>query len=394
MARTLTTLPEELILRVLASVHRLEDLCSVMLTNKLLHRISLDVPPADISRMALKTKDFLPGLRPYQHFLLVPSARRLAEWAVQSDDRRWRLASAMHGGIDGLLAIAMAEAPITLDDIRKTWRWKQNVLNPLSDGMDQVCGRSSQSDDFYTVCENPSLTLLVWVIYGEMFHHSVTYLYSAHDAQHPIPLDCVSRFKFLVYCMPDENSFTYMGLEVPTWFDSSVENYQQLSLNYAKREFLLPSLWGEEINEMMPGVLSDDGYEDWDFEYLTKSRLLVTTVLSSGMRALDILQAGRLKRKGNIEPSQDLVRWLHELGRKIDALPSVESENGDIECGPAYDPWLRETWVTLPWDQATTLWSAGPYSLSDEAYKLYGEEGAGWDAIHRAIGEDPLRSNV
>lgn len=391
MPRTFLTLPEELILRILALLYRLDDLYSVMLTNKLFHRISHNVLPADISRMALQTENILPGLRPYQHFLLIPSARRLAGWAVQSDERRRKLASAMHGGIDGLLAIAMEEAPVALDDLRKTWHWKQNVLIPLSDKVDKACGRPSQPNDFCTVCENPPLMLLTWVIYGELFHHSISYLYAPDDTQHPIPFDCVTRFKFLVYCVPDDNSFTYMDVEVPTWFQSVAEaadRYQQLSLNHAKRVLLLPSLWSQEMNELMPGVLSDYGDMDWDFERLTKDRLLVFTVLSSGTRALDILQAGRLKRKENIEPSQDLARWLHNLHQEIDALPSVDTEIGDIGCRPPYDPWLGQTWVTLPWDQATTLWDAGPYSLRDEVCKQYGEELAAWDAVRRAIGED------
>lgn len=361
-----------------------------MLTNKLLLRISNDLLPADISRMALKTQDFLPGLRPYQHFLLVPSARRLADWAVQSDKRRKKLAIAMHGGIDGLLVIALEVAPITLDDIRNTWRWKQHILNPLSDEMDKACGRPSEPDNFNTVCENPSLTLLVWVIYGELFHHSISYLYSPHDIQHPVPLDCVTRFKFLVYCMPDDNSFTYMGVEPPSWFiEGTAENYQQLSLHHATREFLLPSLWAEEINEIMPDVLADDGDEDWNFEHLTKDRLLVSTVLSSGTRALDILRAGRVKRKENMEPSQDLVRWLHDLHGKIDALPSLESETGNVGCGPPYDPWLAQTWVTLPWDQAETLWSGGPYALKDAVCEQYGDDAAAWVVMCEAIGADP-----
>ncbi|KAF2170378.1 hypothetical protein M409DRAFT_51427 [Zasmidium cellare ATCC 36951] len=392
MARTLTTLPEELILRVFSHLHRLDDLYSLTLTNKLFRRISHDVSPADISRLALNTGNFLPGLRPYQHTLLIPSARRLADWAIQSKERRDKLASAMLSGIDGLVAIAMEEAPITLDDIRKTWRWKQAVLDPLSQEMDGICGRPSQPDDFLTVCEDPSLTLLMWAIYGELFHHSFSYLYSWHDPDHPTPFDSIMRFKFMVYCMPDVNAFTYMGLERPAWFESmakTADRFQQLGLNHATREFLLPSLWVQAIREVMPGVLDDNGDEGWGFEYLTKDRLLVTAVSGSGVQALDLLQATRSTTECKVEPPQHLVRWVHELHQKIDRLPLDESETGEISCGTPYDPWLEQNWVTLPWDQQTTLWDAGPYSLREKVYEEHAQKEA-WDATRRAIGEDPL----
>ncbi|KAK4495115.1 hypothetical protein PRZ48_013442 [Zasmidium cellare] len=396
MARTLTNIPEELILRIFAHLDRLDDYYSLILTSKLFHRISHDVSPSDISRLALNTGNFLPGLRPYQHTLLLPSARRLADWAVQRKDRRDQLAHAMHGGIDGLVALAMAKAPITLDEIRQTWRWKQEILNPLSEELNQACGRlSTDPEEYMTVCETPSLTLLIWAIYGELFHHSISYIYSSHEHEHPIPFDSVMRFKFLVYCMPDVNAFNYMGVETPTWFESmagSVDGFQQLSLNHATREYLEPALWGHQLRELIPGILDDDGDQDWNFEYLTKERLLLSAVMGSGTRALDVLQATSLRRQQNPEWSEDLIVWLGQLRQKIDSLPLMESEAGDISSGPPYDPWFEENWVTLAWDKSTTLWDAGPYTLREEVCKQYGGEEEAWDAAKRAIGEDLLGS--
>lgn len=394
MAIHLDTLPEELILRIMSHLHRLDDLYSAMLTSKKFARISNDIAPHHISRMALATGDFLPGLQPHQHILLIPTARRLADWAVHNDHRRKRLASSMLDGIDGLVALAMREAPISLDEIRKVWRWKQEVLNPLSHDVDEACGRPTEPDGFLTVCETPSLMLLIWVIYGELFHHSFSYLFSHEDPSHPTPLESVTRFKFLVYCMPDVNAFSYMDLAEPEWFaafKNSVEGFQQLSLNHAIREYLTPSLWGGVLNQHLRGLLgSGVGDSNWRFEnLLTKDRLFLSCVASAGTKSLDLLVAAGRKSSHDIDIPDELVVWLRGLHAQTQALPVAKTQSGDISSGRPYDPLLQDTWFTLPWDMMHTLWDSGNYSLRDEVVEFLGEDEA-WSTLNRAIGEDPL----
>lgn len=83
----LSTLPEELLLRICSYLHRLDDLYAVTPTFRQLARISRDVPAKMVSRMALETGEFLPGLRSLSHFLLISTVRRLSEWARQSVPR-------------------------------------------------------------------------------------------------------------------------------------------------------------------------------------------------------------------------------------------------------------------------------------------------------------------
>ena len=390
----LDALPEELILRIMSHLHRLDDLYSAMLTSKKFARISNDIAPHHISRMALATGDFLPGLQPHQHILLITTARRLADWAVQSELRRKKLASCMLDGIDGLVALAMREAPVSLDEIRKVWRWKQQVLNPLSHEVDEACGRPSQPDGFLTVCETPSLTLLIWAIYGELFHHSFTYLLSHEDPNQPTPLDSVTRFKFLVYCMPDVNAFSYMDLAEPEWFAAmkdSVEGFQQLSLNHATREYLTPSLWGGILNQHLPGLLgSDDGDRNWGFaNTMTKDRLFLSCVASAGTKALDLLIAAERKSLHDSNIPDELVFWLRGLHAKVQALPDAKAESGELSPARPYDALLQDTWFTLPWDMMHTLWDAGNYALRSDVDESLGEDET-WSTLNRAIGEDPL----
>jgi hypothetical protein len=173
MADTISALPEELILRVLDSLERLDDLYAIMLTCKQFNRISLDVKAETILRLVLHSGSYFPALRPISHFILVASARRLSEWARAEDERQTRLKATMRGGVTELAALALEVAPMSLEDIRDVWAWKRDSVIPLSQRLELTCGPASRKKNpsELTVCEDAELAFFAWTIYGELFDH-------------------------------------------------------------------------------------------------------------------------------------------------------------------------------------------------------------------------------
>ncbi|KAJ7263995.1 hypothetical protein B0H12DRAFT_1102376, partial [Mycena haematopus] len=95
-----------------------------------------------------------------------------------------------------------------MDDIRRLYTYKCDVLNPLNRRLDLAAGPASRGRDFVTVCNDPETALLSWVIYGDLFHHSLELAYLPFPRHKP--LSSIIRYKWFVYCMPDVNSFHYM----------------------------------------------------------------------------------------------------------------------------------------------------------------------------------------
>jgi hypothetical protein len=289
MARTITNIPEELVLRVFNSLERLNDLYSVMLTCKQFNRISQDVTAETISRLALKSGSYFPALQPVSHFLLVASARRLSEWARAEEARQTRLKTTMHGGVTELAALALEVAPINLQDIRDVWTWKEDTVFPLSKRFDVTCGPASRAEgeSHLTVCEDAELALFGWAIYGELFDHVLRLDWLESKAK----LDSVTRFKFMIYCVPDVNSFNYMGLLAPQWFQDlrgRGESFQQLSLMHAFYEELNQAAFEGDIWQLMdlkvPRSTLDGVSSPPDPERSDKALLFVHIVMNSGRK--------------------------------------------------------------------------------------------------------------
>jgi hypothetical protein len=163
--------------------------------------------------------------RPHPHILIAATARQIADWAVQHDDRRYLLELAIHGGVDKLLELALDVAGLTMDAIRRLWVYKCDVLNPLNRRLDLTAGPSAE-DALETLCNDPETTLLSWVIYGELFHHALELAYLPLPEYKP--LGSIIRYKWFVYCMPDENSFRYLGFpsdgsQTPDFFKKYVQ---------------------------------------------------------------------------------------------------------------------------------------------------------------------------
>lgn len=374
MPLAITTLPEELVLVIFEHLHRLDELYAVMLTCKMFNRVSRDIPAQSISHIASRTGEFLPGLRPHSHFFLVATARRLSAWTLQTEERRARLKKAMYGGIDVLAELALEVVPISLEDIRSTWAWKTKVLQPVSEILDRVIGPTAREEHAYlTVCEIPSLALFAWAIYGELFDHSFCF-----DPPGPFaPLDSVTRFIFMIYCVPDVNSFSYMSLDQPEWFrnidDHSGEKYQQLSLKHAMQEFLNARDFSQDITTLS-GIQLSAVEEFVNPDEYSKESLFVQVVVNSGRKSVDLLRFAHIARLGDHSPeSEALAGWLRETWSQIQRLSEPPLYGTIRKHFCANDPWLGGHVPSLWWDLQFTLWDSlwypnqsGKWSSEDE----------------------------
>ncbi|KAJ7714189.1 hypothetical protein B0H16DRAFT_1268458, partial [Mycena metata] len=61
---------------------------------------------------------------------------QVADWAVQDNERRIVLETAIQGGVDTLLELAINVSELTMDDIRKLYTYKCDVINPLNRRLD------------------------------------------------------------------------------------------------------------------------------------------------------------------------------------------------------------------------------------------------------------------
>ncbi|KAJ7164682.1 hypothetical protein C8R43DRAFT_1061882 [Mycena crocata] len=334
----LDTLPPELLFNLPAYLHNIEDLLSLSLTCRTLYRTCANPEPKLVLQLAEKSgRTFF---RPHPHFLLGATARQLADWAVKDDDHRHLLEVAIQGGVDKLLGLALEVATLTMDDIRRLHKYKCDVLNVLNRRLDLSAGPGSGNP--MTVCNDPETTLLSWIIYGELFHHSLELAYLPLPEHKP--LSSVIRYKWFVYCMPDVNSFRYMEFgDVPDFFkkyrQDDDDRFQQLSMSEAFRQMLAPSMWREEL-VASPSFLST--HPDLRDSF-------ISCVMHMGMRSLEVLVPGGPERL-----KEDLAR----ISRGVNANNSGGSETAASDLLKFVgDPWLWTPYPTLQSDVAFTLWS-------------------------------------
>ncbi|KAJ7857620.1 hypothetical protein B0H14DRAFT_2198596, partial [Mycena olivaceomarginata] len=61
---------------------------------------------------------------------------QLTDWAVEEADRRDLLEVAIQGGVEKLLELAVDVAGLSMDDIRRLYVYKCDVLIPLNRRLD------------------------------------------------------------------------------------------------------------------------------------------------------------------------------------------------------------------------------------------------------------------
>ncbi|KAJ7481568.1 hypothetical protein FB451DRAFT_1236432 [Mycena latifolia] len=340
MSRLVDTLPFELLADLPHFSHSIEELLSLSSTCRTLYRACANPVPKEVLRLAAGSGRIF--FRPHPHILIAATARQVADWAVQDDDRRYQLELAIHGGVDKLLELALDVAGLTMDDIRRLHAYKCDVLNLLNRRLDLAAGPATGRP--WTVCNDPETTLLSWIIYGELFHHSLELAYLPLPKHKP--LSSIIRYKWFVYCMPDVNSFNYMefprdGSETPEFFKQYIQDdddrFQQLSMAEAMRELLDPSLWKGELGPL-PVAAESELHDPY-----------ISSVMHMGMKSLEVLvPGGPEKSKEDLERVANGLAALHD-GQNPDPEERLREFVGD--------PWLWTPFITLQTDLSFTLWA-------------------------------------
>ncbi|KAJ7134386.1 hypothetical protein C8R44DRAFT_870029 [Mycena epipterygia] len=354
---SLITLPTELLLNLPFYLYSIEDLCSLFSTCRTLHHACANPDPKVVPRLAANSGRVF--FRPHPHLLIAATARQVADWAVRHKDHRYLLEVAIQGGVEKLLELAIDVTELSMDDIRRIYTYKCDVLNPLNRRLDVAAGPASGG---HTVCNDPETTLLSWVIYGELFHHSLELAYLPLPEYKP--LSSIIRYKWFVYCMPDVNSFNYMNFENhPEFFKAYVQDdndrFQQLSMTEAMDGLLHPSSWKCELQESS--------------SFQTITELPLSCVMHMGMKSLEVLLPGRHE---GLE--EDLGRIVNGIGALVDDSALASKDKHLLEF--VGDAWLSTAYVSLASDMAFTLWGLG-----DEADR---------DLLMAAIRSAPQKNTV
>ncbi|KAJ7704323.1 hypothetical protein B0H17DRAFT_1193570 [Mycena rosella] len=300
-------LPFELLATLPHYLYSIEDLLSLSETCRALYRACADPAPNDVLRLAATSGRIF--FRPHPHILIAFTARQVADWAVQHDDRRYLLELAIQSGVDELLKLALRVAGLTMADIRRLCAYKCDVLNPLNRRLDLEAGPASE--DGWTICNDPETTLLSWVIYGELFHHSLELAYLPLPAHKP--LSSITRYKWFVYCMPDENSFHYMKFSArwgdagaPDFFQQYVQaeddRFQQLSMHHAVEHMLNIYSWEEQLQttlafQALPLELCDP---------------YILAVMHMGLKSLEVLVGGPERMEADLNRVASGMAVLHD----------------------------------------------------------------------------------
>nr|GAT51014.1 predicted protein [Mycena chlorophos] len=246
-----------------------------------------------------------------------------------------------------------------MDDIRRLWRFKFEVLGPLErDILVELADPPEGPDESLSMSDDPEATLVWWVIYAELFHHSLEVAYLPLDvlASRPAPLSSILRYKWIVYCMPDADSFHSMDFandELPDFYKSRLQHGSdgedlnpQLSMYIELAGLLRQSLW---LKRLDPTPMYNNLHP-------AHRRIFIESAMSLGFRSLELLLP---------EGPQLLAPDLEKLARDIaDALPVVSAGPVDVGGRPGVaelrelfdDPWLSSTAPSLQDDLKFTLW--------------------------------------
>lgn len=207
-ATNLLSLPVDILVLLPDHLHNIEDYTNVASTCRTLRRCMASAQPETILKLAVaQSKIFF---RPSPLFLLAAVARELGNWARKSESNEAIFAASCLLGVDGLLDLAQKHCGLTMDRIRKLHQLRFDIINPVTNIMDQCVGNQWYSlpdfwnggaDDAYTIDAEPSETLFHLAIYGELFAPDLeSYLENNTDSRR---LSVDTRLEFVKYCIPD-----------------------------------------------------------------------------------------------------------------------------------------------------------------------------------------------
>ncbi|MCJ1452074.1 hypothetical protein MMC28_002415 [Mycoblastus sanguinarius] len=320
----LINLPAELLTSLPNYLYSLDDWYSLVRTSRRFYNT------------CAHTKAVFPPtfLEHHPHQLLAGSVRQVADWAVESEEKRKLLWDAITKGNDGLLNLSIEVAKWSLADVRSLHQAKRNVIDPVTWELDMKGGPGRhqqlmemnpteweyQNPDNWKLCEDVERTVYNYLIYCELFHHNIDEAYG----QLPSNIDALSRpFRehWMIHCMPDNN--TWPPPEPPL-------NFQEVQLLDFRH------LYDSSAFIDFPSVqclLAEKPRELYASFHLTPHDILFVQIMQhQGLDSLRLLLPGGVAA---------MRRYIARIRQKVDAIPvedalksnSLEGWNSmNIDC--------------------------------------------------------------
>ncbi|KAH9907083.1 hypothetical protein F4778DRAFT_724645 [Xylariomycetidae sp. FL2044] len=335
------SLPTELLCLLPNHLRNIEDFNNAAASCRTLYDAFQKARPETILRLAAASAPAF--FSPHPHFLVMATARQVAEWAIGDETRTAELCRAFQGGIDGLYDLCLSKAGLTLQDIRRLHAARFDIINPLSDDIDKMAGAQwYETESFWnggvsepaTLETEPVRATFQMVIYGELFASTME---SWLDPSRGLPrFDLEVRLEYIKYCIPDRMcSFGYEDMRVLASGPYQPDAPGPLGADQVALEYILNCGRWNRMWERVTREVGPDLEPEW------KQKLWRDSLQTLGLEGMALVTIA--KKRGL---SDSWKRRLRGMRSKIEALDAVGSRPGTyvvpirarIEISQAPDP--------------------------------------------------------
>ncbi|KAG8532435.1 uncharacterized protein KY384_002312 [Bacidia gigantensis] len=268
----LLSLPNEILALIPQHFANIEDFKEASSTRSTLRAVFSQTDPNTILRLAASSSRIF--FRPDPYFLVAATVDQVAAWALRSEDNVRALRRAIRDGVEGLFALCLEVAGLTMQDIRRLHISRFRIFNPVIDVVDRCAGKQWYAvDDFWnggrsdaeTIDCEPGRSLYEMAIYGSLFRSTLE-----ANLRGDLGFDLHTRLDFVKYCIPDWYCRSYKGFEVEMVgpYRNGRDEVMPRMDQYGIRHILKSSTWGREWervrDEVGPAFDDDVKQEIWE----------------------------------------------------------------------------------------------------------------------------------
>lgn len=329
-------LPSELLFQIPQHLPGVEDHLKLSSTCRAFYQICQLTPPNTILRLcAAQSSKFF---RPDPHFLVLACSRELSAWALRHEVHKSELREAFRSGVEGLLDLCVQKCGLRMQDVRKMYEVRSNIVNPISEAMKELeisywtTGTGDSDHSIESVLETlqteRNRSVLQILIYSKLFGCDMNALLCPEEHR-PI-LGHELRLDFLKYCIPERGFKDSRRLEIlgdrTIFMGNWLADKRTLVhvLQCRRWTYRLDAL-GRETGPPFPReVLKGEKHPDFTHPYLCgglwRQRLWASVLMMQGIEGFEVMWGGK-----GIETMGD-GKWrerLKELRSRVEALQNV-----------------------------------------------------------------------
>ena len=324
----LLDLPDELLLLLVQHMRDIEDFTNAACTCRRLRRVLNDTTPNVILRLAARSAPTF--FHPHPWFLVLATARQVADWVIGNAERTRELMVAFRDGVEGLLELALRVAGLTLSDIRRLHLDRYDIINPLCNLIDTMIGKQwyatprfwnggvSNANTLYAEIEPVTFQMLV---YGELFGSTMR---SFLEPERVLPRFGVDvRVEYLKYLAPAwiNKKGGFEGYEVLQTGPYAPDRAEELSEDYQEAiRFLIRSsgrwnrAWRRVVHRVAPDFEGEEN--DW------RQKLYWTAITQVG--GLDGME---LVAQGLDEDAEVPAAWRERILEIRDRVAALDAKH-------------------------------------------------------------------